>query len=156
MFFKPWPFPQCLPLTTLTVALTAHFKLSLVSTESASQDNLQDAWFFCTAMNCGECGVSCYQQGSSSHHSVQIACKLFNSHSVANKIGHSVGSFLPAGMDTPKQTWRQCTTTTINQANTNFTWINTVCKYNKSTRSILKKMHLCNHKEDRDLICSRQ
>lgn len=46
--------------------------------------------FFCCPVNFGKRGVCCCRQGSSSHLSVQIACKLFNSHSVANKIGHSV------------------------------------------------------------------
>lgn len=45
-----------------------------------------------SALNFGKSGVRRRRRGSSSHLSVQIACKLFNSHVEANKIGRSAGS----------------------------------------------------------------
>lgn len=92
--------------------------------------------FFCSAVNFEQRGVCCRQQGSSSHLSVQIARKLFNSHSVANKIGHSVLTFLPAGMDTDH--WPNLTTMHKNRnqlSQHSFTRVNGPCK--------MEEMQLC-------------
>lgn len=97
---------------------------------------MRDFFFFCSAVNFEQRGVCCRQQGSSSHLSVQIACKLFNSHSVANKIGHSVLTLLPAGMDTDH---RPNLTTMHKKRNEpsqhNFTRVNGLCK--------MEEMQLC-------------
>lgn len=99
-------FPHCLlsyrPLCLSNLSLRA---FSNFFTKSAGQTifhGMHDFFFFffLVCVNFGKRGACCCRQGSSSHLSVQIACKLFNSHSVANKIGHSVLAFLPAGMVT--------------------------------------------------------
>lgn len=103
----------------------------------------------------------CCWQGSSSHLSVQIACKLFNSHSVANKIGHSVLAFLPAGMDTDHQPNLTTMHKNHNKASQqNFIYELTECvkckkhNYLKTLGVNLIKEHFCNHKAKRDLQLS--
>lgn len=74
--------------TTLVVFLTFHTPHSLIffffftksSRQTVTHRTCDFFFLFCRPVNFGKCGVCCRRQGSSSHLSVQIACKLFNSH----------------------------------------------------------------------------
>lgn len=130
-----WPFFSLATFTEhLNVFQTVHYQHSRVPNKVGLDWTIlwecdTRLFFFVAPWTLSSVVFVAVSGGSSSHFSIQIAHKLFNSHSVANKIGHSLLAPHPAGTDTDH---RPNLTTVLENHNKprqhNFARVNGVCK----------------------------